>query len=89
MNDKNMPAEKIVLKVMQHFGLRRNYQVAEYFEVTPQTLSGWIKSGEIPPKHLMKFNKDISENQKEAKFTNLNESLYLNNEIEIKKKLML
>ena len=49
MSDKNMTAEKIVLKVMQHFGFRRNYQVAEYFNVTPQTLSGWIKSGEIPP----------------------------------------
>ena len=51
--------EKIVLEVMRHFGFRRNYQVAEYFDVTPQTLSGWIKSGEIPPKHLMKYNNEV------------------------------
>ena len=44
---------------MRHFGYRKNYQVAEYFDVTPQTLSGWIKSGIIPPKHLIKFNQDI------------------------------
>ena len=44
---------------MHHFGFRRNYQVAEYFDVTPQTLSGWIKTGEIPPKHLMKYSSEI------------------------------
>ena len=44
---------------MRYFGFRRNYQVAEYFEVTPQTLSGWIKSGEIPAKHLIKFKNEI------------------------------
>ena len=60
MNEnKNLTAEEIVLEVMRHFGFRRNYQVAQYFEVTPQTLSGWIKSGEIPPKHLLKFNSEV------------------------------
>ena len=54
--DKTTPtAEQVVLDVMRHFGFRRNYQVAEYFDVTPQTLSGWIKTGEIPAKHLMKY----------------------------------
>ena len=57
--DKNSSAEKIVIEVMRHFGFRRNYQVAEYFDVTPQTLSGWIKNGEIPPKHLLKYSNDI------------------------------
>ncbi len=58
--DKTTPtAEQVVLDVMRHFGFRRNYQVAEYFDVTPQTLSGWIKTGEIPAKHLMKYNDEI------------------------------
>lgn len=65
INKKNQSsAEEIVLDVMRHFGFRRNYQVAEYFEVTPQTLSGWIKSGEIPPKHLMKYLDEVSNSKK-------------------------
>ena len=59
MADKSLTAEQVIIDVMRHFGLRRNYQVAEYFNVTPQTLSGWIKSGEIPPKHLMKYNQEV------------------------------
>jgi len=59
MDDKKPIAEKVVLDIMSHFGFRRNYQVAEYFEVTPQTLSGWIKTGKIPPKHMMKYTKDV------------------------------
>ena len=59
MSKNDQTAEYIVLEVMRHFGFRRNYQVAEYFNVTPQTLSGWIKNGEIPPKHLMKYNKEV------------------------------
>jgi len=67
--------EKIVLEVMRHFGFRRNYQVAEYFDVTPQTLSGWIKSGEIPPKHLMKYNNEVlvSNNLKNIKDSNIDD----------------
>ena len=52
-----------MIEVMRHFGFRRNYQVAEYFDVTPQTLSGWIKSGEIPPKHLIKYTSEIANNE--------------------------
>ena len=59
INLKNINAEDIVIDVMRHFGFRRNYQVAKYFDVTPQTLSGWIKSGEIPAKHLMKYSVEI------------------------------
>ena len=54
-NNKTQNAEEVVLDIMKHFGFRRNYQVAKYFNVTPQTLSGWIKSGEIPSKHIMKY----------------------------------
>lgn len=64
MKNNNSKAEKVVIEVMRHYGFRRNYQVAEYFEVTPQTLSGWIKSGKIPPKHLMKYTADVLENRK-------------------------
>ena len=59
MSKVKYSAEEVVLEVMRHFGYRRNYQVAEYFDVTPQTLSGWIKSGEIPLRHLVKFNEEI------------------------------
>ena len=40
---KKISAENIILEVMRHFGFRRNYQVAKYFDVTPQTLSGLDK----------------------------------------------
>ena len=56
MSENLLTTEQVIIEVMRHFGFRRNYQVAEYFDVTPQTLSGWIKTGEIPPKHLIKFN---------------------------------
>jgi uncharacterized protein involved in exopolysaccharide biosynthesis len=59
MSKKEPLAKEVVIEVMRHFGLQRNYQVAKYFNVTPQTLSGWIKSGEIPPKHLIKYKNEI------------------------------
>ena len=59
-NNKTQNAEEVVLDIMKHFGFRRNYQVAKYFNVTPQTLSGWIKSGEIPSKHIMKYELEIN-----------------------------
>ena len=68
MRDTRTSAEQVVIEVMRHFGFRRNYQVAEYFEVTPQTLSGWIKSGEIPPKHLMKYTSEVLQSQKSQNF---------------------
>ena len=75
---RNIPtAEEVVINVMKHFGFRRNYQVAEYFDVTPQTLSGWIKSGEIPPKHLIKYTTEVlgsDETQKETLQTNYNDN---------------
>ena len=63
--------EEIVLEVMRYFGYRHNYQVAKFFNVTPQTLSGWIKSGEIPPKHLIKYNSLVmnDESYKENKIS--------------------
>lgn len=76
MQYKKLTAEQIVMDVMRHFGFRRNYQVAKYFNVTPQTLSGWIKSGEIPPKHLIKYNSEILDLQnKEKENTSLNSNI--------------
>ena len=84
-----LPAEKIVIEVMRHFGFRRNYQVAEYFEVTPQTLSGWIKSGEIPLKHRIKFSSDL--NSDEINKNNQSNSAFINKKqfnYEIEKKTL-
>ena len=65
MKSETPNAEKVIIEIMRHFGFRRNYQVAKYFEVTPQTLSGWIKSGEIPAKHLIKYTAEILGPQQE------------------------
>lgn len=78
--DKNKrTAEEIILDVMQHHGFRRNYEVADYFGVTPQTLSGWVKTNAIPPKHYMKYEKEIlsdltHEKEKNAIYVNLPQS---------------
>lgn len=64
ISDKKLTAEEVVIEVMRHHGFRRNYQVAKYFNVTPQTLSGWIKNGNIPLKHYLKFYNDIAKKNK-------------------------
>ena len=46
MDNDKISAENIILEVMRHFSFRRNYQVAKYFDVTPQTLF-LDKNGEI------------------------------------------
>ena len=86
MSDHTPSAEQVIIEVMRHFGFRRNYQVAEYFEVTPQTLSGWIKAGEIPPKHLIKYTSEVLKNQGVTypeKNTNINSSKYIENRREV------
>ena len=85
----NLSAEEVVIEVMRFFGYRRNYQVAEYFKVTPQTLSGWIRSGEIPAKHLIRFNAEIVKNNKNTielssnKYKNMNEKIDKNQDYSI------
>ena len=87
MDNEKISAENIILEVMRHFGFRRNYQVAKYFDVTPQTLSGWIKNGEIPPKHLIKFKEEIlTKKNKNIETVNneyLNDSFVENNKTEL------
>jgi uncharacterized protein involved in exopolysaccharide biosynthesis len=58
-NQQQESVEEIILKVMQRFQYRHQYQVAKFFNVTAQTLSGWIKSNSIPPKHLIKYKQEI------------------------------
>ena len=52
-------AETIIAKVMNEFQFRHQYEVAEYFGVTAQTLSGWVKTGIIPDKYILKFQLDV------------------------------
>ena len=52
---KNNNADALIAKVMQQFAFQHQYQVAKYFGVTAQTLSGWVKAGIVPDKYLMKF----------------------------------
>ena len=59
--------DSLIAKVMNQFGFRHQYQVAQYFGVTAQTLSGWVKSGIVPEKYIMKFQLDLQDSQKENK----------------------
>ncbi|MDB9722672.1 hypothetical protein OAA83_01925 [Candidatus Marinimicrobia bacterium] len=77
-SDKNN-IDSLIAKVMSQFGYRHQYQVAEYFGVTAQTLSGWVKSGIVPEKYVMKFQLDIQEFQKE---NNYNSQAYDSNQLE-------
>ncbi len=62
---QNNNSETLIAKVMNHFGFKHQYQVAEYFGVTAQTLSGWVKVGTVPDKYIMKFQLDLEEIKKE------------------------
>ena len=57
----NARSDTLIAKVMKTFGFRHQYQVAEYFGVTAQTLSGWVKTGIVPDKYVMKFQLDVQE----------------------------
>ena len=65
---ENKNSETLIAKVMNHFGFKHQYQVAEYFGVTAQTLSGWVKAGAVPEKYIMKFQLDVQDIPKENIF---------------------
>jgi len=65
---ENKNSETLIAKVMNHFGFKHQYQVAEYFGVTAQTLSGWVKAGAVPEKYVMKFQLDVQDIPKENIF---------------------
>jgi capsule polysaccharide export protein KpsE/RkpR len=70
----NNNTDSLIAKVMNQFGFRHQYQVAEYFGVTAQTLSGWVKTGIIPDKYLMKFQLDIQDLQKKESISEQSDS---------------
>lgn len=51
-------AQDIINEIMTQNGFRHKYQVAEYFGVTPQSVSTWITSGVIPSKHILKHRSE-------------------------------
>lgn len=60
MDNNKLPLiNEILHKIMKEKGYRHNYEVAKYFNISAQTLSGWIKQKKIPPKHLLKFYNDF------------------------------
>ena len=73
--------ETLVVKVMNHFGFKHQYEVAKYFGVTAQTLSGWVKAGTVPDKYIMKFQLDVQDIKKE---NNYKQQIDVNNERENK-----
>lgn len=40
-------------------GYRHKYEVAEFFGVTPQALSSWLTTGNIPSKHILRYQSEI------------------------------
>ena len=69
INIDKINAESLIAKVMNQFGFRHQYEVAEYFGVTAQTLSGWVKTGTVPDKYLMKFQLDVQGLQRENSYS--------------------
>ena len=60
----NNDTDSLIAKVMNQYGFRHQYQVAKYFGVTAQTISGWVKSGIVPDKYINKFELDIQGSNK-------------------------
>ncbi len=65
---QNNNSDSLIAKVMKKFSYKHQYQVAEYFGVTAQTLSGWVKTGIVPDKYVMKFQLDIQELEKKDNY---------------------
>ncbi len=78
---QNNNTEALIAKVMNHFGFKHQYEVAKYFGVTAQTLSGWVKAGTVPDKYIMKFQLDVQDIKNE---NNYKQQIDVNNERENK-----
>jgi len=61
----NQDIDKIINDIMDANGYRHHYEVAKYFRVSAQTLSGWVKQQKIPPKHLLKYYNDFNQDKLE------------------------
>ena len=44
----NSDVRQTIDEIMKKYGYRHHYEVAEFFGVTAQTLSGWLKNNVIP-----------------------------------------
>ena len=51
---------QIIDKIIKKYGYRHHYEVAEFFGVTAQTLSGWLKNNAIPHKHLLMLQDEFT-----------------------------
>ena len=60
LEQNNQDIDKIINDIMEANGFRYYYQVAQYFDVSAQTLSGWVKQKKIPPKHFLKYYSDFN-----------------------------
>ena len=47
-------------EIMKKYGYRHHYEVAKFFGVTAQTLSGWLKNNAIPHKHLLMLQDEFT-----------------------------
>ncbi|MFQ6678557.1 MAG: PAS domain-containing protein [Fidelibacterota bacterium] len=54
--------QKIISDVMADHGFRHKYQVAKYFGVTPQAVSTWLTNGNMPSKHILKYQSELANN---------------------------
>ena len=65
LGHNNQDIDKIINDIMDANGYRHHYEVAKYFRVSAQTLSGWVKQQKIPPKHLLKYYNDFNQDKLE------------------------
>ena len=63
----NLEVREIVDEIMKKYGFRHHYEVADYFGITAQTLSGWLKNNSIPHKHLINIQNDINNSKLDPK----------------------
>ena len=63
--NSSLEVRQIIDDLMNKHGFRHNYQVADYFGITAQTLSGWLKNNSIPHKHLLKIQNVINKTVKD------------------------
>ena len=57
---------------MKEKGYRHQYEVAKYFKISAQTLSGWVNQKKIPPKHLLKFYSEFENDTDKSDIKTIN-----------------
>ena len=64
--------DDIINKIMKEKGYRHQYEVAKYFKISAQTLSGWVNQKKIPPKHLLKFYSEFENDTDKSDIKTIN-----------------